>query len=248
MTVLDAYPTLRNAPITEAVIDFRVSTSKPFTAELLATMRDRLAAAFPVVEEQRSVEQVVEVVNGRVRQPVADQGVRRIVLRSEERQEAVLVSDSGFGFSKLRPYTNWEDVFSSAQRWWAHYLAAADVESVNRVAVRYINRFSVAGGQVEAYLEAPPRLPKDVPSDGLANVFSRLLFRDGETETETAVVQFIEWSGPDASVLMDIDASRSGRFSPDDEGFWGLFRELRAAKNRIFFGSITTHAREEFDQ
>jgi uncharacterized protein (TIGR04255 family) len=244
-----SYPTLKKAPITEAVIDLRVGTSSAFTADLLQRCRDEFTPTFPRIEEQRRVEGLVEFVDGGgVRQSMSDHGVRRLVMRSEDRGEAVIVSDAGFAFSKLRPYTDWPRVFSSARELWARYAAITKVEVLSRLAVRYINQFAVPRGRsLSDYLEAPPALPATVAMSEVQNVFGQLALREAATDIETVVVQAISLGSGSTTVVLDIDASISGSLDVTDET-WKLFGELRDAKNRIFFGSITRYAEAEFNQ
>jgi uncharacterized protein (TIGR04255 family) len=247
MAARRSYPTLKNAPITEAVIDLRVGISVPFTPALLQRYRDAFAPSFPEIDEQRKLEGLVELVDGGLRQSMSDHGVRRLVMRSENRGEAVIVSDTGFAFSKLRPYTDWASVFASARELWAIYARTAKVESVTRLAVRYINHFGVpAVSSLADYLEAPPALPVTVAMSEVENLFRRLVLRDAERDIETVVVQAINF-GSEATVVLDIDSSLSGSFVANEE-LWTHFEELRAAKNRIFFGSITRRAEEEFNK
>jgi uncharacterized protein (TIGR04255 family) len=243
-----SYPTLKTAPITEAVIDLRVATSVPFTPEVLQRWRDAFAPSFPKIEEQRKLEGLVELVDGGLRQSMSDHGVRRLVMRSEDRGEAVIVSDNGFAFSKLRPYTDWPHVFASARDLWALYARTAEPESLTRLAVRYINHFGIpSASSLGDYLEAPPALPVTVAMSEVDNLFRRLVLRETETDIETVVVQAIDFGGGEVTVVLDIDSSLSGSFVPNDE-VWTHFEELRAAKNRIFFGSITRRAEEEFNR
>ena len=249
MNARASYPTLRNAPITEAVIDLRVAAALPFTPDLLQRYRDQFVSAFPQIEEQRRVEALFESVEGGpVRQSMSDYGVKRLVMRSDDRNEAVMVSDTGFAFSKLRPYTDWPHVFTAAKEFWLRYADVAKVEGLARLAVRYINHFPVSrGSSLSDFLEAPPELPKTVTLGEVQSVFRRLALRDIRTDIETVVVQAITLGADEATVVLDIDASLSGSF-PANEEMWTYFEELRAAKNRIFFGSITPHAEEEFNR
>src|SRR5258708_20692263 len=49
----------------------------------------------------------------------------------------------GFTFSKLEPYTTWEEVFAEASRLWQLYVAKAQPPEGIRVAGRDINRLRV---------------------------------------------------------------------------------------------------------
>lgn len=242
------YPALKSAPITEAVIDMRVSRAAPFRAELLKLFRNEFVAYFPEVEEQRQVEAVVELATGGVlRQSMSDNGVRRLVMRSQERAEALIVTDGGFAFSKLRPYSTWPQVFDAARRWWARYSEVAGVELLSRVAVRYINQFTIPMSALSEYLYSPPAPPRTVESGELQESFTRLALHDPEAEVDTILVQAVTFTDRGVSVILDIDASLSGAFPANDD-LWAHFTELRDAKNRIFFGSITAVAQKEFNR
>jgi uncharacterized protein (TIGR04255 family) len=243
------YPTLKNAPITEAVIDLRVGSSLSITSDLLQRCRDELAPSFPKIEEQRKVEGLFELIDGGgVRQSMSDHGIRRLVMKSEDRGEAVIISDTEFAFSKLRPYTDWAHVFSSAKEFWAIYARCLKVEVLTRLAVRYINHFAIPrGSSLSDYLEAPAGLPVGVGVVEVQEVFGRLALRDPRTDIDSVVLQAISFASGEATVVLDIDASLSGSFAATEE-IWSHFEELRSAKNRIFFGSITRHAEREFDR
>ena len=69
-------------------------------------------------------------------------------------------SGGGFTFSKLRPYSDWENVLAEAQRLWTHYTTVAPIEFAHRLAVRYINNFSIPAGRgIQEYITDPPVVP-----------------------------------------------------------------------------------------
>jgi uncharacterized protein (TIGR04255 family) len=92
---------LKNAPITEAVIDLQVKTHSDFS-EYVVSLQRVFRASFGSDEEQ-STEKT---------------GRRRLIFPATPTSEAVQVSDGGFAFSKLQPYTSWENVRESARRYW----------------------------------------------------------------------------------------------------------------------------------
>src|SRR5258708_35248458 len=70
----------------------------------------------------------------------------------------------GFTFSKLEPYTTWEEVFAEASRLWQLYVAKAQPPEVIRVAVGCINRLRVPGPADRSEdLAAPPLLASPSP-------------------------------------------------------------------------------------
>lgn len=240
---------LKNAPITEAVIDIRVSLIEAFTAERLQHLRSELEPLFPEVEEQRQVEAMMQIIEGRWSTATSDQGIRRLVFKSLERSEVVLASDAGFTFSKLRPYTSWEAVFASARRFWEIYSRVVSVASTQRIAVRYINHFQVPRTrQIHEYLTTPPRIPEGIAADAVKSALTRLSIREPVSKVDATVIQVTDAVESGTTVMIDIDAFKTGELNPRQVGFWTLFQELRDAKNRIFFGSIHELAAEDFER
>jgi uncharacterized protein (TIGR04255 family) len=240
---------LANAPITEALIDVRVTLARGLTVEDLAGIKVRFSDRFPIVEEQRQSELFLQLAEGRLAPAaVADHGVTGMLLRSDDRREAVQLQDQGFVFSKLRPYTSWEDVSTTARDCWEQYVAAVPVEQVNRIAVRYINHFAVPRQHAVAqYLTAPPAIPEDVESEAVTNTLARLRLM-GSDNRVSRVLQATEATELGTSVMLDIDCFRAVQFEPLAATFWSSLEELRQMKNRIFFGSITEFAATEFEK
>ncbi len=240
---------LKNAPITEAVIDIRGVLGVPFTPVVLEKVRTELSPLFPQVEEQRRVEAIMQVIEGRFSTSATDDGVRRLILRSRDRAEAIVVGAEGFSFSKLRPYTSWDAVFGAAQRFWEIYRKILRVIRVQRIAVRYINHFNIPRSvPIGSYLTAPPALPETVVPESVTSALLRLSLRDERSRIESTVIQVTEPVEVGTTVMIDIDSFRSGDFDPSSSDYWELFAELRATKNRIFFGSIHESAAEAFDR
>jgi uncharacterized protein (TIGR04255 family) len=241
---------LKNAPITEALIDIRASPAGILAPEALGRLREVFGEAFPQVEDQRQGEFFIQLVEGRATQPtVSDLGITGLLFRSEERNEAVQVQQDGaFVFSKLRPYSSWEDVSGAARRFWLTYSSVVPVSQINRMAVRYINQFVIpAQRSVAAYLTAPPAIPDGIDTSPIKQSLSRLVLV-GPAKIVSRVTQATEAVESGTSVLIDIDCFREVQFAPTEESFWSSLEELRRMKNRIFFGSITPFAVEEFDK
>jgi uncharacterized protein (TIGR04255 family) len=240
---------LKNAPITEAIIDMRVKLAEAFTAEMLRSVRSALEPLFPEVEEQRRVESMMEIMEGRVSHSTSDHGIRGLILRSKDRNEVVQIRDTGFAFSKLRPYTNWQEVFASAQVCWRKYASAVPVEMVQRVAVRYLNQFVVPRSrQLTEYLVAPPAVPHGLTLDAMTSALTRLALHDDRSQIDAILIQVTERVDSGTNVMIDVDSFRAGLFDPSDSRYWDVFEELRNMKNRIFFGSIHELAAQEFDK
>ena len=63
---------LRNAPVIEALIDFRVKARSGFQAEEFGSLRARLADRLPKVNEHRGVRVTLGVIKGQFQPPVSE--------------------------------------------------------------------------------------------------------------------------------------------------------------------------------
>lgn len=218
---------LKQAPITEAVIELQVKTGTDF-ASYASALRTAFLGSFDTVE-------------------TSEKGGRRgLIFPAEPKSEAVQVSETEFAFSKLQPYTSWNDVLDSAQRFWEIYRRVVDVDAVERLGVRFINHFHLRHDQRLAdYLTILPQMPETVAPHEVTDTLSRITIQDSERAISARV--FYVWRADDTgtAVIIDTDAFKLGAFDPDQ--VWETFQELRDMKNRIFFGSITEAAAKEFE-
>jgi uncharacterized protein (TIGR04255 family) len=168
--------------------------------------------------------------------------------RYQTEHEVAQFRVDGFTFSKLEPYTTWEEVFAEALRLWAIYRRLAEPAQVSRLAVRYINRLQLTGmTDIGQYLEAPPALPAPMPQR-LREFLTRVYVVDDRTDASAVIVQALEPpEGPNmASVLLDIDAFCQVSLPPDDPSLPEIFEQLRSLKNDIFYASITETTAEKY--
>ncbi len=252
MTQTEAsYPHLSKAPIVEAVIDFRVKLPSNFKLEVFHPLRIQLAEEYPGFEEQQIIEQTFKQEPGQgaeVSTRLA--GIHGHRLLSKDGKNVVQLRREGFTFSRLSPYTQWEEVFNEAWRLWGIYVEITKPQEVSRTAVRYINRLllPLPFSNPEEYLKAPPMTPEGWPRD-MSLFLSRVVMHDPESEILVNVIQALEPQAPKQSnvtVLFDIDAYQDVSLPADDVTIKGRFADLRAMKNRVFFKGLTDKAIDLF--
>jgi uncharacterized protein (TIGR04255 family) len=248
---------LRNAPITEAVIDFRVSPSKDLLPDRLREARELLKGDYPRASEPRHYQASLHVSAKepeKAESTTRELGFRGVWLRTEDQQSIAQFRVDGFTFNRLRPYTRWEEILPEALRLWNIYLRLASPRSITRLALRYINHMSLPGSgprfELEEYITIAPRLPQLVP-DLFSSFTTRILLAYPERRMHANVALSTEVAlGPPArfSLLFDIDA-----FSGDEMETTSVatiqerLAGLRDYKNGIFFGSLTEKLVETFE-
>ncbi len=241
---------LKNAPITEALIDFRAELPSGFDPESFEVLRERLADRYPEVKKRTLYTQRVEVRPESRHHRVEDRGLQGLRFESEDGRDLAQFRIDGFTFNRLKPYTSWEEVAEEARDLWALYCEIALPHSVTRVAVRYINQLPIPAqvDQIGEYITTPLPIPQGC-SGRVASLLTKVVIRKGTSGLAANVIQGLEEDihGRSLTIMLDIDAYKKREFGPQDEDIWSTLGDLRNLKNDIFFGSLTEKAVELFE-
>lgn len=151
------------APITEAVIDLRVEILSEITLSILKGLQHSTELDYPVCEEMLVVQGQIQACPSIA--AIASQTIIGYRFLSGDRKQIFQARLDGFTFSRLAPYDKWETFRDEARRLWELYRAVANPKSVNRVAVRYINRLDlpIPLSDFKDYLRTVPEVSPDLP-------------------------------------------------------------------------------------
>jgi uncharacterized protein (TIGR04255 family) len=239
---------LDKAPIVEAAIDFRVLKREGTVASTFAGLQPQLGSQYSQAFQIESIEARFGMEHGKSITPTSTASAVGWQYRTDS--SVAQFRTDGFTFSKLVPYTTWEEVFSEARRLWQLYVTKAQPVEVVRVAVRYINRLQIpVPAELRDYLEAAPALPPPSPQR-LRQFLCRIAVDDPKRNASAVVIQASEpLIGQQAIVLLiDIDAFKDDlAIAPTDPLLTQIFAQLRDLKNEIFFASITERTAEMYE-
>ena len=243
---------LNNAPISEAIIDFRVKLSVKFKVETFLEIKKTIGNRFPKVEERKLFSGQLRFKKGKPQPPAAEyHGVHGYFFRPEDDKKVAQFRFDGFTFSLLKPYTQWAEMFAEARELWEIYSGIAQPEAVTRLAVRYINHMNIPlpVDDLSDYFTAPPKIPDNI--QGIISGFlSKVVVYDQEMDVATNIVQALEKSPkPDKyiTVVLDIDSFKMGDFNVSNGEIWETFANLHNKKNQMFFSSITDETARLFE-
>ena len=241
---------LDNAPITEAIIDFRVKLSSNFRVTEFSSLKEMLHDNYPNVEERRLIAGGIKVAGKQIEQTVEDKGLYGYFFKSHDGRNVAQFRGDGFTFSRLKPYTHWEDILAEAKDLWQLYVAKASPELVTRIAVRYINQLNIPLpiNNFTRYLTAPPNIPGSIPQ-AVSHFLTRVVVQDAELGAMANITQALQKSpSPDyVTIILDIDAYKQKELGFDESAIWLTLGQLRDLKNRIFFDSITEETARLFE-
>lgn len=174
-------------------------------------------------------------------------GVRYL---SEDESEVVQFKVDGMTFSRLEPYTSWEDTLSKVRELWQIYLTAVKPDTVTRIATRTVNELVLPGpsASLAQFLTAPPTLPDGLPTTA-TGFLSRVLISDSSSKLKISITQASnEKKGSNAktlSMILDIDVFGKRELEPDSDELWTELAACRELRNRAFFSSITDQMLEK---
>lgn len=221
---------LKNAPITEALIDIRVAAGEDVTA---ATIEASIAGSD---FGYRRVGALVDRVFG-------------ARFHSTDEKYVAQFSTDGFTLSRLAPYETWEGLQAEVQRLWPIYNRAMRPRTMKRLATRFINDLKIPlkhGDDFDEFLTTPLKV-NDPAFEAISGFFLRYEAVDLPTEARIVCTQLLRGSGTaEPSVIIDIDIIRQADFAVDGESAWSYLATLRTIKNRVFFNLITERCVELF--
>lgn len=243
------WPYLPNAPIIEAIIDFRVQLPKNTTLDSLHGFETRVVRDYP--KKRVRVPFEANLGPGTPPQVSSKEGPPdRVLYYSADDRQVVQAGLDGFTFSRLKPYENWDRLRAESKRLWEVYREFAQPVRIERAAVRYVNRLDIprsVGTDLDLWMHTGPRIAPTLPQ-AISEALVRVVIPFGE-EKATAIVTeaFVPPPSPDVvSLIFDIDVSRVESIDSSDPDLWQKVESLRRVKNRIFFESITRKAEELF--
>jgi len=244
---LAEYQILRRAPITEALIDIRVKLTPDLDVRQIESIYESIKPDYPQKQEQRLSQVEVEQKPGEglIKSSTKINGYRYI---SSDKKRIAQARLDGFTFSRLHPYTTWEDLRSEAYKLWLLYKQVTTPELITRVALRYINNLNIPMPikDFSDFLTAPPQVPEELPQ-GVSSFITRVVIHEPTIGTNAIITQALEQIATDVvPIILDIDVFKLQSEGIEEKEAWDTIEKLRNFKNQIFFKSITNKLKEMY--
>ena len=243
------YPTLPNAPITEALVDIRCKLPKGFNVDHFKSIGIKIAGEYSREKTMKFHEAKIDVKNHEQSVTTYDR-INGYRYESSNGTKIVQLRNDGFTFNRLKPYKNWDELRDEALKMWSHYKELAEPVFISRIALRYINNLNIPMpiNDFRDYLTCPPEVPEGLPQ-GISSFFYRVVVPATDPRITAIITQALE-SKVDFKdrlpIILDIDVIK---FTPDgfsEEDILAILEELRNFKNQIFFSSITKKLLETY--
>ena len=237
-----------NAPIQEAVFDIRVKKVSNIDIEYYKSLRETALSEYPKTKSKIQV-------SGKYRFEKSDfiteHGTPKemgVIFTNEKGNKKVQFRKDGFTFNQLKPYTNWDKFSKEAFKYWNIYKNELQPDSIDRIALRYINKIDLPltdDLNFDDYFLNIPQLPSTF-DQGYLSLYQRI-------KAQCSIGDFIanvtsKFDKPEDNYLpfiLDIDVFGLRDFSID-ENLNEEFLKIRENKNEIFESFITNKTRDLF--
>ncbi len=234
-------------PITEALIEIRVAPTPHGTKEKLTAAFQSVAARYPQQLDMMAMRG--EFVIGQQVGASAQQipvGTARI---SEDKRQMFRALGEGFIFNKLAPYPGWEALRDEAKELWGIYRATVEPQELQQMSVRYINRLDLpAPVDLTDYLRLHPVIAIEMGGE-MQGFFLQVQLVQTDLQATCLLNEGVVPPPHEsiASLLLDIQLTRTANVPLNENELWDLFELFRARKNQIFEACITDKTRELFN-
>jgi uncharacterized protein (TIGR04255 family) len=199
--------TLKNAPVVEAVCEFRFDPAAAWDWAIPGQMFEKIRTEFPEKAEVRSLGVQIQFTRETLPSAAVNTGPERILFKRRDGSAIVQLGKSLLAISQLRPYPKWEVFRDLILRTYSTHAEIAGQAKVQRIGLRYINRIPCPPGEVQFsdYITLDPPLtgPLDRP---LGNFYQRYEISQ-ETPPGMLIHQtgLLRESGQDVILLLDLD-------------------------------------------
>jgi uncharacterized protein (TIGR04255 family) len=229
------------APITEAAIDIRCTSSPRFNIADIAN----LAQSLDTFEITGTTVEITEELSGTGDRRLTEKQLGLVLRDRADARVIWQMRSAGMTLARTEPYERWEPFRDQARHLWEVYAKAAEPLLVNGIAVRYLNRLRI-GEVIEnlrPFLNLYPTTPWNpkAPPTGFS-LQLRVPAHDIVLVVNLATITHVETS--DVAILLDLQASIEIDVEPDSERTWSLVERMHVAVEEAFEASITEKMRE----
>jgi uncharacterized protein (TIGR04255 family) len=251
----DHYRQYPNAPITEALVDLRVTYDPAVSLDKLKAFGQEIKSHYPHENTRDFLQGEFRLEGAAGPQAQATRTTIGYIFHANDRSQAVQVRLDGFTFSRFPKYKDWSQLIGETRRLWGIFCRMFRPRSVVRIAVRYVNQINLplnkngGGLRFEDYLATFPEM-RGIPENiALEGFFLRLVVPQDDLSAKLVVNEALMQPQADTiGIILDIDLFRENlSLEANSPEIWDILDSFRERKNRYFEASITDATRELFN-
>jgi uncharacterized protein (TIGR04255 family) len=236
------FPTLRRAPIVEALLDIWVANPPSVTPQQLELLHKDFEQEYPNIDKIPFPHFQPAVMQSE-KSGIAALAVRGFRFSARDGETMVQSRIDGFTFNNIGHYKDWEFFSTRAIEAWKKYRRAFGEGPITKIALKYVNliRCPLDQNQVvlEEYFTVAPKAPlvRGLP---MSNFLSQVqLDAPGNMQCLWTFTRHLPPEPDFFKVLIDIDVSVQEPSVLRQETVESLLPKMRTLKNQLFFHSLT---------
>lgn len=196
----------RNPPIQEAVCEFRLKPDSKWDITVPGLIYEKLRKKFPN-KKKRTIRgiQTIQTPKGEQHQISTDE---RILFLAKDKKSFVQIGSSVLSINCLNPYPGWDSFKPKIKGGFDALTTVVEVQELQGVGLRYINRIEIPGKRVELedYFQFRPLLGQDVPQEMEKFIVGCELLPNGKSDICRVQLTDARPQKPDSSAfLLDLD-------------------------------------------
>lgn len=247
------FPHLPAAPIVEAVIYWQARAERPWEPENLRRELVKRLPEYPKVQSQHAFCFTLEASTGqgasppKTSQEIGWDGFR---VSTPDGLNVAQFKKDGLTFSRLRPYQDWEVFETEGRRLWRVFAELAAPSQIQRLGVRFINKFPIRGiDRLGEYLLDPPTCPLSLP---LENFLYQSTFDVPKNDLAVKVVKTLQSSTSAGvvcwSLIVDTSVLTKRPIPCEDAALDERLPKMHFLKNAVFFSLLTEETIHAFQE
>lgn len=241
-----------NAPLTEALFDIQVELPKEVTVAMIENLSGALLEKYPTKKPRRKFSAKFEFNSDTLpTTESSDLGIDGFFFWSKDEKQVAQFRLDGFSFSRLKPYTSWEETFPEMCYLWECYRDHLNPLNIKRIAVRYINLIEIPKAQ-EGIDWTTYFTMASFNSGDIAYQIDAFMHRTSFQLPNKSIKGMITFlTGPiqdpsKVSVIFDLDVFMEVQIHPSQFAVENLFGSLRDVKDQLFESCLTETMKDQF--
>lgn len=237
----------KNAPITEAVIEFRINTLPDERLTELEEFEKYVVDTYP--EKKTLNRGNIKITTGTKPVIVQNESIIGYRFISVDKLQIIQARLNGFSLSRLKPYNSWEEFINETKKISSLFFNHISIPMIIRVSLRYINKIELLLPieDISKYIACHPTIPiKD--SFVVSNFLNITEFYMNRFDTRVNLILTTKGTTKDIlPIILDIDVMKNTEVDPDSSVVWETLDQHRHIKNELFFNIITKETQKLFE-
>lgn len=236
----------KNAPIREAVFDVRVDKIDVQSVEDIRRYKEQLPKEYQNELKKVNFTGFFQVADNTEPESKTKSDLTGYIYATSQNNRQIQARLDGFTLNILRPYDSWETHFEEFLKYWMLYKSLFKPNSIQRIAVRFINRIEIPipFKDFDDFIINMPPIPKELPQV-FNNFFMQIQVPCSDNLRNAIITQTMEPANEKVlPLILDLDIFQERGLAHDT--LIDNFTQMRLIKNELFENYITDETRKLF--